>query len=160
MAKKRTLYTICTVVFMVGIALFVFNAENIKYNSFFNEDSVSDRANEMRRNYSILGYSFDSTTRDLYKEIYAKDANSGNTAIMGIAICIVSSVIAIIVYMHQTQKNREKYALTQYELYDKLSGENKKSTESQLSELLNLKNKGLISEEEYQQMRDKALYRF
>ena len=100
MAKKRTLYTICTVVFMVGIALFVFNAENIKYNSFFNEDSVSDRANEMRRNYSILGYSFDSTTRDLYKEIYAKDANSGNTAIMGIAICIVSSVIAIIVYIY------------------------------------------------------------
>ena len=160
MAKTRTLYIICTIIFILGIALFVFNAENIKYNSFFNEDSVSDRTNEMHRNYGIAGYSFDSITRDLYKGIYAKDANSGNTAIVGIAMCIVSAIIAIIVYMHQTQQNREKYALSQYKLYDKTSGENKKSTESQLLELLDMKNKGLISEGEYQQMRDKALYRF
>lgn len=160
MDKKRAPYIICVVILILGVALFVFNAENLKYNSFFNEDSVSERANEMHRNYGIAGYSFNSTTRDLYEGIYTKDANSGNTAIVGIAMCIASAILAIIIYMHQAQQNRDKYASNQNELFDKLSSENERSAESQLSELLELKNKGLISEEEYKQLRDKALKRF
>ena len=103
--KQKLPYIICVCLLLIGILLFVFNANNLKNNSFFNEDSVRDNVNDMRRNYAILDYSFDS---EMYKSIYEDDAKSGNTAIIGIAISLVSLIVMLAFYLKQLKSGATK----------------------------------------------------
>ncbi len=151
--KQKIPYIICACFLLIGVLLFVFNASNLKNNSFFNEDSVRDNVNDMRRNYAILGYSFDS---DMYKSIYEDDAKSGNTAIVGIAISIISLITMLAFYLKQLKSGTAR----QTELLGKLTENTEQSIDSRLSELLDLKEKGLITEEEYNSLRKQTLKKF
>ena len=151
--KQKSPYIICACLLLIGVLLFIFNANNLKNNSFFNEDSVRDNVSDMRRNYAILGYSFDS---EMYKNIYEDDAKSGNTAIIGIAISIVSLIGMLAFYLKQLKSGTAK----QTELLGKLTENTEQSIDSRLSELLSLKEKGLITEEEYNSLREQTLNKF
>ena len=150
--KQKIPYNICACFLLIGVLLFVFNANNLKHNSFFNEDSVRDNVSHMRKNYAILGYSFDS---EMYESIYEDDAKSGNTAIVGIAISIISLIVMLAFYLKQLKSGTTK----QTELLGKLTETSEQSIDSRLSELLNLKEKGLITEEEYNLLREQTLKR-
>lgn len=151
--KQKLPYIILACFLLIGVLLFVFNASNLKNNSFFNEDSVRDNVSDMRRNYAILGYSFDS---EMYTNIYEDDAKSGNTAIIGIAISVLSLIAMLAFYLKQLKSGATK----QTELLGKLTQNTEQSINSRLAELLDLKEKGLITEEEYDSLRKQTLNKF
>lgn len=154
--RQKLPYIICACFLLIGVLLFVFNVNNLKNNSFFNEDSVRDNVNNIRKSYIIAGLPYDSETDDMYEDIYTDDANSGNTAIIGIAISIISLIVMLVFYLKQLKSNTTK----QTELLGELTKNTELSIDSRLSELLDLKEKGLITEEEYNSLREQTLKKF
>ena len=150
--KSKNAYIISGIIIFIGILLFLINVKNIPNNSIFNKDYVNDSVNEMRSAHSFLGYSFDS---DIYKSIYQKRANSGNVAIIGIVVIVIGGIALFASYLTQLKiKNTEK----QTEMIGQYFNEGKHySIEDRLIELSNLKQKGLITEDEYCELRNKAL---
>lgn len=170
MKKTNKTYVIFSCCLILGIALFFLNAKNLEYNTLFNEHSVSDNTNEMRMNYAIAGYSYDSNLNELYKGIYQKKANSGNTAIWGIAIASASLIVMFACYLSQMKAQSNAQMKQQAELLDKLSksenqGTNNASARSAdmssdiavIMEYKELLDRGIISQEEFEAKKKQLL---
>lgn len=89
MKSKKLMLTstiVAVVPFGVSLAMCLYNINYIEYCSLF-----GDIVKEMIYNYAILGYDFDSSTREMYQDF----ANRGNLAFS--ALCF--AVIVLIAYL-------------------------------------------------------------
>lgn len=155
----KTILVMFIIILSIGLLLFLFNVKNISASSLINEDYVSDNVSEMRRDYAICGYPFDSDTREMYEDIFEDDVTSGNVAFFGI-IMIGLSVIAILICISASKRNKNNEEIQkQTELLNTISKNTTAQTlEQKLSEISDLKARGVISDEEYSKMREKILY--
>ncbi|MDE7433257.1 MAG: hypothetical protein K2N34_15275, partial [Lachnospiraceae bacterium] len=98
----KIIYIISFLVLALGLFLLLTNIKNISCSFLVNKDYVSDKVKNMRRNYAILGYSFNS---ELWKGIYQKHAHSGNIAFAGI-ILSVASIVSLVLCFSLSMKNK------------------------------------------------------
>ena len=97
-AKRiNVLYVVLCIILIFGIVLGVANIENFEKSSLIDPDYVENAVSNMRRNYIIVGNSWNSETAEMYESIYAKDVTSGNACIVGFVIA-GASVLALVVY--------------------------------------------------------------
>lgn len=155
----KSILIVFIIVLSIGLLLFLCNVKNISASSLIDEDYVSDNVSEMRRDYAICGYTFDSETREMYEEIFEDDVKSGNTAFVGIFISGIS-VIAILICISASKKNKSNEEMQkQTMLLNTISKNTTSQTlEQKLTEIKDLKERGIISDEEYNKMREKILY--
>ena len=90
--KSKKLLSVSTLVasipFAVSMIMFLCNAKYLKYASVF-----GDYVKEMRYNYAILGYTFDSSTAEMYESFVSK----GNLGFTALCIAIVIMIALLIV---------------------------------------------------------------
>lgn len=80
---------VASIPFAVSMIMFLCNARYLKYASVF-----GDYVKEMRYNYAILGYTFDSSTAEMYEGFVSK-GNLGFTA-----LCIAGAIaIALLIVL-------------------------------------------------------------
>lgn len=87
MKSKKLMITstmVASVPFSVSLAMCLYNINYIEYCSLF-----GDIVKEMIYNYAILGYDFDSSTREMYQEF----VNRGNLAFA--ALCFAVTVLIV-----------------------------------------------------------------
>lgn len=159
MKAKRinVLYVVFCIILIFGIVLGVANIENLEKSSLIDPDYVENAVSNMRRNYIILGNSWNSETAEMYESIYAKDVTSGNACIVGFVIA-GASVLALVVYFFmQMQVKTVEQREVQTALLSTLVSTSDQSLETRLTELQELKDKELITDEEYKCLREKAL---
>lgn len=165
MGRKHEKFTAVNMATTAGLALMVIGAllvlvnfKNIFHSTWINQDYVSDSVSEMRMNYAILGETFDSGTREMYSQIYQKDANSGNMAIIGIAICVISMIcLAFAFFLSLKQKSMLELQKQTTILSEIRKVSTPQSLEQRLVEIEALKNQGLITDDEYALIRENLI---
>lgn len=92
--KSKKLLSISAMVisvpFVVSMIMFLRNVKYIEYCSIF-----GDIVNEMRYSYAILGYEFDNSTAEMYKEF----ANRGNLSFTALCISVLLLIAFFVVYL-------------------------------------------------------------
>ena len=138
--KKKAPYTIILVVLLIGIALTLVNIGNIGNSSILNPDYIEDR-----------------DTEETYKAIYGKEATSGNLCFAGLIITTLSVIGLLVCFLMQMRIKSVKQGEQQTVILSQIAPKENVPLETRLLELANLKQKGLISTEEYDALRKKAL---
>lgn len=91
--KSKKLLSISALVvsipFAVSMIMFLYNVRYIKYCSLF-----GDIVKEMRYNYAILGYTFDSGTAEMYESFVKR----GNLSFTALCIAILLLIALLIVF--------------------------------------------------------------
>lgn len=82
---------IASVPFAVSMIMFLYNVRYIKYCSLF-----GDIVKEMRYNYAILGYTFDSSTLEMY-EGFVKRGNLSFTALCVTALLLLAMLVVFFI---------------------------------------------------------------
>ena len=143
---KTTLLVGLGIAFLVGIILFAVNKDYLEYSRLVNPTYAEDQVDDLHRAQAILGHSLSDT--DSMMSIYEKKMDKGDAALFGIVLSIISAVSFVIFLIVMVNKNKEvQYATVQPN----------KSISDQLNELSNLREKGLLSEEEYASAKSKLL---
>lgn len=155
--KNKTPYAIILVVLLIGIVLTLVNIGNIKNSSILNPDYIEDAVDDMAKNYVIAGNGWDRDTEETYKVIYAKDAASGNLCIIGLIITALSVIGLLVCFFIQMRIKSVEQVKQQTAILSQIASKEKEPLEARLLELADLKEKGLISAEEYDTLRKKAL---
>ena len=155
--KKKAPYTIILVVLLIGIALTLVNIGNIGNSSILNPNYIEDAIDDMAKNYVIAGNGWDRDTEKTYKAIYAEDANSGNLCLVGLIITGFSVIGLLGCFFVQMRIRSVKQGERQTAILTQIASKEKEPLEARLLELANLKEKGLISAEEYDALRKKSL---
>lgn len=150
---SKLLYTICAAVFIIGLFLFIPNAKHIMHSSIINPDYVSNSVRDTSISFSILGSSPNDSQRRTYRVVYEAHAHSGNMALVGIAISVGAIVFLLIVL----KANNVNEVRKQTELLKAKKTEVSPSIDDQLTSLISLKKKGLITEVEYDELRKSIL---
>ena len=143
---KTTLLVGLGIAFLVGIILFAVNKDYLEYSRLVNPTYAEDQVDDLHRAQAILGHSLSDT--DSMMSIYEKKMDKGDADLFGIVLSIISAVSFVIFLIVMVNKNKEvQYATVQPN----------KSISDQLNELSNLREKGLLSEEEYASAKSKLL---
>lgn len=159
MKAKRinALYVVLCIILIFCIVLGVTNIENLEKSSLIDPDYVENAVGNMRRNYIILGNGWSNETAEMYESIYAKDVTSGNACIVGFVIAGVSVFALVVCFFMQMQVKTIEQREEQTAILSTLVSTSEQSLESRLTELQKLKDKGLITDDEYKCLREKAL---
>lgn len=155
--KNKTPYAIILVVLLIGIVLTLVNIGNIKNSSILNPDYIEDAVDDMAKNHVIAGNGWDRDTEETYEAIYAKDAASGNLCIIGLIITALSVIGLLVCFFMQMRIKSVEQDKQQTAILSQIASKEKEPLEARLLELADLKEKGLISAEEYDTLRKKAL---
>ncbi len=155
--KKKAPYTVIFVVLLIGIVLTLVNISNIENSTILNPDYVEDAVDDMAKNYVIAGNGWDRDTEETYEAIYAKDATSGNLCFVGLIITGLSVIGLLVCFFMQMRIKSVEQGEQQTAILSQIASKEKEPLEARLLELANLKEKGLISAEEYDTLRKKAL---
>ena len=155
--KKKAPYTIILVVLLIGIVLTLANIGNIENSSILNPDYVEDAVDDMAKNYVIAGNGWDRDTEETYKAIYGKEATSGNLCFAGLIITTLSVIGLLVCFLMQMRIKSVKQGEQQTAILSQIASKENVPLETRLLELANLKEKGLISTEEYDALRKKSL---
>lgn len=155
MRKIKIISSVCLMGLILGLVLFLANVKNITHSSLVNPNYVSDSVSEMRMTHYVLGGDFDDSLYDTYEKVIFQDnAKSGDTAIFGGFIIIVS-----IITLFFTYKSKEVHEeVKQTEALEVLTRSSPSQMEKRLLELDDLHKKNLISESEYQDLRHSVLF--
>ena len=159
MSTKR-LNAMCVVfciVFVFGAIIGITNSNNISKSTLVDPNYVENSVREMRTNYIILGNDWDIETKETYESIYSGHVASGNASIAGLVLAglsVLALSVCFFVKMHiKTTEQHERQAA----VLATLAPKPEQTVKSRLIELNELKDKELITEEEYNRLRENVI---
>ena len=155
--KRKAPYTVFFVILIIGLLLTILNIGNLSESSILNPEYVESAVDDMAYNYVISGSGWDHDTAKMYEEIYSDDAASGNVCLAGLCIVALSLIGLLVCFLVQTRIRTVEQSEQQIAILSQIASHDQSPLEARLMELADLKSKGLITNEEYESLRKKAL---